>query len=70
MQAIRGARERRYRDEPVTERGARLYDVIDHWQRAPVFRAELRSDPEGAVRKLGIELSDAEWAGLRELVSG
>ena len=55
---------------PTVSRSSQLYEVIDRWQRVPRFRADLRSDPESTVRRLGIELSDAEWAGLRDLVSG
>ena len=54
----------------AVDRGAQLYDVIDRWLRDPSFRAALRHDPETTVRKMGIELSSGEWAGLRDLVCG
>ena len=33
------------------------------------FRAELRRDPFGTTTQAGLDLSAAEWAGLREVLS-
>jgi len=38
---------------------------MDRWINDPAFRAELRSDPEGAVNRAGVELSEDEVAALR-----
>lgn len=55
---------------PEVNQGTPIYDVVDRWIRDLRFRAELRDDPVAAVRKMGLELSDGEWAGLRALVNG
>ena len=34
--------------------------LMDRWENDPGFRAELRRDPEGAVRAAGVSLSDEE----------
>ena len=34
------------------------------------FRAELRRDPAGTAARAGLDLSPAEWAGLREVLCG
>ena len=38
--------------------------LMDRWENDPGFRAELRRDPEGAVRAAGVSLSDEERAVL------
>lgn len=42
-------------------------DLIDRWINEPSFRAEIRQDPEGAVRRTGLELTEDEWAALRNV---
>ena len=44
---------------------AAVEELIDRWMNDPGFRSELRSDPEGAVRRAGADLSQDEWAALR-----
>lgn len=39
--------------------------LIDKWMNEPSFRTEMRTDPEGTVRKTGASLSQDEWAALR-----
>lgn len=40
-------------------------DVIEQWINDPQFRAELRKDPEGTIRKSGCTLSEEEWKIFR-----
>ena len=40
--------------------------LMDRWMNEPAFRAALRHDPEGTVRRAGYTLDEAEWAALRE----
>ena len=42
-------------------------ELVDRWINEPAFRAELRQDPEGAVRRSGIQLNDDELAALRNV---
>ena len=42
-------------------------ELVDRWINEPAFRAELRQDPEGAVRRSGIQLNDDEMATLRNI---
>jgi hypothetical protein len=44
-----------------------LESLIDRWVNEPAFRQELRTDPEGAVRRSGAELDQAEWAALGQV---
>lgn len=39
----------------------------DRWIGEPSFRAELRADPEGAVRRTGLELEEEEWPALQSI---
>lgn len=39
--------------------------LIDRWMNEPSFRADLRADPQGAVTRSGVELSEEEWEALR-----
>lgn len=41
--------------------------LIDRWMNDMDFRAELRRDPEAAVRASGEELSADEWEALRNV---
>ena len=41
--------------------------LMDRWENDPGFRAELRRDPEGAVRAAGVSLSGDEQAALRAI---
>lgn len=41
--------------------------LVDRWMNEPSFREELRKDPEGAVRRSGVELDAEEWAALRNM---
>lgn len=42
-----------------------LDKIMDRWRDDAAFRSQMRSDPESAVRSIGVELSDDEWATLR-----
>ena len=42
-------------------------ELMDRWINEPGFRDEVRRDPEGAVRRSGIQLSDDEQAALRSI---
>jgi hypothetical protein len=42
-------------------------NLIDRWINEPAFRQELRTDPEGAVRRSGAELDETEWAALNNV---
>lgn len=41
--------------------------LMDKWTNEPAFRAEMRADPQAAVKKAGVALSDDEWAALRTI---
>lgn len=41
--------------------------LIDRWLNEPKFRDEIRNDPEGTVKKAGVELSPDEWKALRNV---
>ncbi len=41
--------------------------LLDRWESDSAFRAELRRDPEGAVKTSGVSLSADEWAALRSI---
>lgn len=41
--------------------------LIDRWINEPAFREELRADPEGTVRRSGLELVEDEWQALRQI---
>ncbi len=38
--------------------------LIDRWVNDPSFRVALRADPEGAVRRSGVEVDQEELAAL------
>ncbi len=40
---------------------------MDRWAGDEAFRVEVRKDPEGAVKKLGLDLSAEEWVALRQV---
>lgn len=42
-------------------------ELVDRWINEPTFRAELRQDPEGAVRRSGVQLNEDEMAALRNI---
>jgi hypothetical protein len=42
-----------------------LDTIMERWRSDGAFRDEMRTDPEGALGRAGIELSDADWATLR-----
>ena len=44
-----------------------MEELMDQWMNDESFRAQMRSDPEAAVRGQNIELSADEWAALRAL---
>jgi hypothetical protein len=44
-----------------------LLQLVDRWVNEPAFRAELRADPEAAVRNSGVELSEQEMSALRNV---
>ena len=39
--------------------------LMDRWVNEPSFRVALRADPEGTVRRSGVELDEEELAALR-----
>ena len=41
--------------------------LMDRWASDTTFRAEVRKDPEGAVKKIGADLTPEEWAALRQV---
>lgn len=41
--------------------------LIDRWINEPAFRTQMRADPEGAVKRSGMELDPDEWAALRNV---
>ena len=43
--------------------------LMDRWLADPAFRGALRADPEGAVRRLGLELDADQWAAVRRQLS-
>lgn len=46
---------------------AAVETLLDRWMNEPAFRAELRRDPEGVVRRSGAALDEDEWAALRKI---
>ena len=42
-------------------------ELVDRWINEPAFRADVRQDPEGAVRRSGIQLNEDEMAALRNI---
>ena len=51
------------------ERGVAIVAVISRATHDGQFRAELRRDPVGTVARAGLDLSAAEWAGLRDVLT-
>ncbi len=41
--------------------------LMDRWMNEPIFRDEIRRDPEGTVRRMNLELDEDEWAALRNM---
>lgn len=39
--------------------------LVERWMDDPAFRTAVRQDPEGAVRAIGLELDEEEWAAIR-----
>ncbi|HLJ54510.1 MAG TPA: Os1348 family NHLP clan protein [Chthonomonadaceae bacterium] len=39
--------------------------LMDRWMNEPAFRAEMRANPEAAVKASGIELTEDEQAALK-----
>jgi hypothetical protein len=46
---------------------ASVEQLMDRWINEPAFAAQLRKDPEGAVRGMNVELNEDEWAALRRV---
>ncbi len=44
-----------------------IEELVDRWMNDPAFQAEVRQDPEGAVRRTGLELDADEWAALKTI---
>lgn len=42
-------------------------DLMDKWMNDDAFRAAVRNDPEGTIRKAGIVLNDEQWKAFREV---
>lgn len=41
--------------------------LMDRWMNEPAFRAELRADPEAAVKKSGVQLDEDELTALKAM---
>ncbi len=41
--------------------------LIDKWLNDPEFRKQFRDNPEGTVKKNGVQLSQEEWAALMKV---
>ncbi len=41
--------------------------LVDRWMNEPEFRAEMRQDPQGTVKRTGAALDDDEWAALSNI---
>lgn len=41
--------------------------LMDRWVNEPAFRAALRSDPEAAIRRIGIELDEEEMTAFGKI---
>ena len=41
--------------------------LMDRWLNEPAFRAEMRSNPEQAVKSAGVDLDEDELAALRNI---
>ncbi len=41
--------------------------LLEKWEKDTAFRAQLRSDPEAAVRAAGLSLTEDERAALRSV---
>ncbi|GAC1635810.1 MAG: hypothetical protein NVS4B2_23590 [Chloroflexota bacterium] len=41
--------------------------LVDRWISDPTFRDEMRGDPEGTVRRTGVQLDEEEWATLQAI---
>ena len=52
------------------EQGMVIVEVIDRVSRDWRFRSELRRDPVRTAARAGLELSAAQWAGLRDVLAG
>ena len=39
--------------------------LMDRWINEPAFRAEMRNDPEAAIKSSGVQLDDDEWSAVR-----
>ena len=57
---------------PTEKRGAmiKIRAVVDIANRDPKWAKELDNDPEGAVRRAGIDLTDNEIQTITDIVSG
>ena len=42
--------------------------LVEKWLNEPGFREKMKKDPEGTVKKCGINLSAEEWATVRNVV--
>ena len=41
--------------------------LIDQWMNEPAFRTEVRSNPEAAIQRYGIELDADEMSAVRSI---
>lgn len=41
--------------------------LVDRWINDPVFRQQMRADPEGTVKRSDAQLDADEWAALRNV---
>ncbi len=51
------------------DRSVALVGVISRAAHDAQFRSQLRRDPVGIAGRAGLNLSAAEWAGLRDVLS-
>ena len=52
------------------DRDGAIVAVISRATHDGRFRSQLRRDPVGTLARVGLQLSPAEWAGLREVLAG
>ncbi len=44
-----------------------LNQVLERWMNDEAFRAQVRQDPKAAIRGAGVELTDEEWAAVKNV---
>jgi len=44
-----------------------INQLIERWVNDDAFRTQVRQDPEATIRATGLELTEEEWAGIRQV---